>query len=119
MVGLGDLPAQYRPAESPEYLAVPCSPPAATDVVRGEAEVDFNSLISEFEDHLILQALAVSGGNKKEAARLLNLKRTTLLEKIKKKHLEESDDTLSGRSSWKKPGKSNLMNWMTASAADV
>ena len=28
-----------------------------------------------------------AGGNKKEAARLLNLKRTTLIEKIKKKNL--------------------------------
>jgi len=29
-----------------------------------------------------------TSGNKKEAARLLNLKRTTLLEKIKKKSIE-------------------------------
>ncbi len=50
--------------------------------------LDFNSLISDFEDKLILQALNRTGGNKKEAARLLNLKRTTLIEKIKKKNLE-------------------------------
>ena len=31
--------------------------------------------------------MKISSGNKKEAARLLNLKRTTLLEKIKKKEL--------------------------------
>jgi DNA-binding NtrC family response regulator len=30
-----------------------------------------------------------TGGNKKEAARLLNLKRTTLIEKIKKKSGED------------------------------
>ena len=30
-----------------------------------------------------------TGGNKKEAAQLLNLKRTTLLEKIKKKQLDK------------------------------
>jgi len=33
--------------------------------------LDFNRLISEFEDRLILQALSQSGGNKKEAARML------------------------------------------------
>jgi DNA-binding NtrC family response regulator len=50
-------------------------------------QIDFNRLINDFETQLILQALKVSGGNKKEAARLLKLKRTTLLEKIKKKEL--------------------------------
>jgi DNA-binding NtrC family response regulator len=49
---------------------------------------DFNTLVSDFEDRLILRALTKTGGNKKEAARLLNLKRTTLIEKIKKKQLE-------------------------------
>lgn len=52
-----------------------------------EDGLDFNGLISEFEDRLILQALSRTGGNKKEAARMLNLKRTTLIEKIKKKNL--------------------------------
>ncbi len=53
----------------------------------GDNGIDFNSLISDFEDRLILEAISRSGGNKKEAARLLNLKRTTLIEKIKKKNL--------------------------------
>lgn len=50
--------------------------------------VDFNALIDEYENRLILQALEASGGNKKDAALLLGLNRTTLLEKIKKKQLE-------------------------------
>lgn len=50
--------------------------------------VDFNELINEYETRLIVQALRLAEGNKKEAARLLNLKRTTLLEKIKKKDIE-------------------------------
>ena len=49
--------------------------------------VDFNVLVNDFETQLIVQALKLTQGNKKEAARLLNLKRTTLLEKIKKKEL--------------------------------
>lgn len=51
-------------------------------------QVDFNELINEFETKLIIQALKQTEGNKKEAAKLLNLKRTTLLEKIKKKAIE-------------------------------
>jgi DNA-binding NtrC family response regulator len=50
--------------------------------------VDFKALVNDFETQLILQALEVTKGNKKEAARILNLKRTTLLEKIKKKNLQ-------------------------------
>ncbi len=53
-----------------------------------EGPVDFNDLINEFETELILTAMRFTSGNKKEAARLLCLKRTTLLEKIKKKGLE-------------------------------
>ena len=50
--------------------------------------VDFNALIEGFETRLINLALARTGGNKKAAARLLHLNRTTLVEKIKKKGLE-------------------------------
>ncbi|NTV14015.1 MAG: sigma-54-dependent Fis family transcriptional regulator [Desulfobulbaceae bacterium] len=114
-----DLPTQYIPEVSKECLSAPCVPLDSPEVIKAEAEVDFNSLISEFEDHLILQALAMSGGNKKEAARMLNLKRTTLLEKIKKKNLEEFDGTQSGRSCWKKSSRNDLMTWMTAAGADV
>lgn len=52
-----------------------------------EGQVDFRELINSFETELILQAMKLAEGNKKEAARLLNLKRTTLLEKMKKKSL--------------------------------
>lgn len=52
-----------------------------------EEGICINSAVDEFENRLIMQALARTGGNKKEAALLLNLKRTTLIEKLKKKNL--------------------------------
>lgn len=54
--------------------------------------IDFNSLIEEFENQLIMQALDRTKGNKKAAAELLNLNRTTLVEKIKKKGLLNSPE---------------------------
>ncbi len=57
------------------------------DLTLPENGLCLNSAVSEFEDRLIMQALEKSAGNKKEAAILLNLKRTTLLEKLKKKNL--------------------------------
>ena len=52
-----------------------------------EDGIDFNSYISKIEDNLIESALKRTNGNKKAAAELLKLNRTTLVEKIKKKNL--------------------------------
>ena len=46
--------------------------------------VNFNTEVSFLERELILQSLKKSGGNKKQAAKLLNLTRTTLIEKLKR-----------------------------------
>jgi len=107
MVGYNDLPDKYRngppPATSPEHTNPPqtlddvsrpeqlllfsSTPPQAASEIWPESGIDFNTLVNDFETQLIVQALKLTQGNKKEAARLLNLKRTTLLEKIKKKEL--------------------------------
>lgn len=46
--------------------------------------IDLNMAVQEFEKKLIEQALAVSKGVKSQAASLLHIKRTTLIEKIKR-----------------------------------
>jgi transcriptional regulator with GAF, ATPase, and Fis domain len=102
-ITMKELPEKYRclPAAAEVVAAVaaeeesetaPGRAPMETVVAEAplqwsETGLDFNVLISEFEDRLIMEALGRAGGNKKEAARLLNLKRTTLIEKIKKKSL--------------------------------
>ncbi len=51
----------------------------------GESEsLDLRSAVESLERHLINQALDVSGGNRTEAAALLGLNRTTLVEKLRK-----------------------------------
>ncbi len=52
--------------------------------------INFQSVVSGMERELIIQSLKKSGGNKKLAAKLLNLKRTTLIEKIKRIGLERA-----------------------------
>jgi len=74
-----------------ESLPEPEKNGATTMPSTGEWEtgqVDFKELINDYEAQLIIQAMKMTHGNKKEAAQLLNLKRTTLLEKIKKKNLQ-------------------------------
>jgi len=60
-----------------------------------ESGLDFNALVDGFENTLILKALEKTAGNKKAAARLLKLNRTTLVEKIKKKGLESKIEVIS------------------------
>jgi len=46
--------------------------------------INFNQAVEDFEKGLICQALERSGGVKNKAARMLNLNRTTLVEKLKR-----------------------------------
>ena len=46
--------------------------------------IDFHQLVSQFEKALILEGLNKAQGRRSRAAALLNMKRTTLLEKLKK-----------------------------------
>ncbi len=52
--------------------------------------LSFSDIVNRFEADLILQALEQTGWNKQQAAQLLGINRTTLLEKIKRKGLEKS-----------------------------
>ena len=59
--------------------------------------IDFNALVDSFETRLITMAMEKTHGNKKAAAKLLRLNRTTLVEKIKKKGIEsEIECTVEG-----------------------
>ena len=53
-----------------------------------ENGIDFNNAIASYENQLILNALNKTGWNRNQAALLLRLNRTTLVEKIKKKGLK-------------------------------
>jgi len=100
VVRVQDLPPQIVP--DPELLhtheeeeeALSAAVQDLPDMPDMEEETDFNTRVSEFEDRLILQALIATNGNKKQAAEKLNLKRTTLLEKIKKKQLDKVFNSL-------------------------
>ena len=88
-----DLPDKFHSANGAPLPVEPSTDMLAIsdqETVWQNGSVDFNSLTDDFERRLILKALALSNGNKKKAAKLLNLKRTTLLEKIKKKDINFS-----------------------------
>jgi len=55
-----------------------------------EEGINFQNVVTDMERELILQSLRKTNGNKKLAAKMLHLKRTTLIEKIKRIGLGEN-----------------------------
>jgi len=53
--------------------------------------LNFNDMVEQFEKNLLLKALKKTGGVKNRAAKLLNLNRTTLVEKLKRYGLAERE----------------------------
>jgi DNA-binding NtrC family response regulator len=51
--------------------------------------IDFNNMVSQFEKNLLIQALCKASGVKNRAAKLLNLNRTTLVEKLKRFKIQD------------------------------
>ncbi|MCX7978021.1 MAG: sigma-54 dependent transcriptional regulator [Bdellovibrionaceae bacterium] len=78
-VTIEDIPARFRNGQ--------IKPSDTTNVEIPEEGLDFNSVVDAFENALILKALEKTGWNRNQAAALLRLNRTTLVEKIKKKGL--------------------------------
>jgi len=123
-VGIGDLPARYRPAD----WTAPMIPPARTaevpqllaNVAGDEPEtdedevlpsgvwnlsdesptrlpengVDLRAHLTHIERTLISQALERSGGTVAHAARLLSLRRTTLVEKLRKLGMASAQESI-------------------------
>jgi len=82
-VEMNDLPQKYRSSVA-SY--------AETGTVQiPDAGLDFNSAVDQFENALIMKALEKTGWNKNQAAILLRLNRTTLVEKMKKKGIKSND----------------------------
>ena len=70
-----DLPAEIQNRDSLNFVPL---------IEIPEGGINFQDVVTDMERELILQGLRKTNGNKKLAAKLLNLKRTTLIEKIKR-----------------------------------
>jgi transcriptional regulator with PAS, ATPase and Fis domain len=75
---------QIDVADLPPELVTPDPMPMPSAVSLPEGGIDLDAYIAGIERELILRSLERTGGNKGAAAKLLNLKRTTLVEKLKR-----------------------------------
>jgi len=74
-IDVEDLPTEVQQAQETA---------ASSSVTLPEEGMDLDAFVASIERELIERSLERTGGNKGQAARLLNLKRTTLVEKLKR-----------------------------------
>ncbi len=78
VINVSDLPEKFAPVRAKAVL---------NTVFIPEEGIDLEAHVNQFENKLILQALEKAGGVKSKAAQFLQMNRTTLVEKMKKKGL--------------------------------
>ena len=83
------LPVQYQPVAQ-STAALDMSESVAMPVFDGT--IDLKQYLLDIEKHIIQRALAHSQGVVSQAARLLRLNRTTLIEKMRKLHIRGEDE---------------------------
>jgi two-component system response regulator AtoC len=74
-VDVGDLPPEVQAAHEP---------PITSSIQFPEDGIDLDRFVASIERELIDRSLQRTGGNKGRAAKLLNMKRTTLVERLKR-----------------------------------
>jgi DNA-binding NtrC family response regulator len=80
-----EIGPQTLPADVRERAASMLMPTVAIP----DEGINFTSVVSQLERELILRCLEKTGGNKRQAARLLHLSRTTFIDKLQRLNLEE------------------------------
>jgi two-component system response regulator AtoC len=73
----------------PPDIGAAASTPTLNPVAIPDEGIHFTSVVSQLERDLILRCLEKTGGNKRQAARLLNLSRTTFIDKLQRLSLEQ------------------------------
>jgi transcriptional regulator with PAS, ATPase and Fis domain len=84
MVALTGTRTAIMPTDLPPEIQNPEGSGSSRVFEIPEEGINFTNIVVDMERELILQGLRKANGNKKLAAKLLNLKRTTLIEKIKR-----------------------------------
>jgi DNA-binding NtrC family response regulator len=76
----------------PEDVSAPASSLLLPTVSIPDEGINFTQVVSQLERELILRCLEKTGGNKRQAARLLQLSRTTLIDKLNRLNVAAVED---------------------------
>ena len=83
-VAMSGVEREILPAMLPEDIRLPEQSGMLSPVTIPDGGINFVSVVSQLERELILKCLEKTGGNKRQAAKLLNLSRTTLIDKLQR-----------------------------------
>ena len=78
-----------RPDRLPDDIRAGAQGVLVNPVSIPDEGIHFTSVVSQLERDLILCCLEKTNGNKRQAARLLNLSRTTFIDKLNRLSLEQ------------------------------
>jgi two-component system response regulator AtoC len=81
-VAMSGAGREVLPSMLPEDIRIPGQASMLTPVTIPDEGLDFTSVMTQLERELLRRGLEKTGGNKRQAARLLNLSRTTLIDKL-------------------------------------
>jgi len=79
----------------PEDISAPASSLLLPTVAIPDEGINFTQVVSQLERELIVRCLEKTGGNKRQAARLLQLSRTTLIDKLNRLNVATPPDDIS------------------------
>jgi two-component system response regulator PilR (NtrC family) len=80
---------EIGPEALPDEIRRPTETGFNAAIAIPDEGIDFSSIVSKLERDLIMRCLEKTGGNKRQAARLLNLSRTTFIDKLQRLNVEE------------------------------
>jgi DNA-binding NtrC family response regulator len=83
-VAMSGADLHITPSMLPDEIRQPDAASIVPAVSIPDEGINFVSVVSQLERELILRSLERTGGNKRRAARLLNLSRTTLIDKLER-----------------------------------
>jgi DNA-binding NtrC family response regulator len=81
--------SEIGPEALPDEIRKPTETGFNAAIAIPDEGIDFSSIVSKLERDLIMRCLEKTGGNKRQAARLLNLSRTTFIDKLQRLNVEE------------------------------
>ena len=88
-VAMSGAEKEVTPRTLPEDVAQPAASMLLPSMNIPDEGINFTSVVSQIERELILRCLEKTGGNKRQAARLLQLSRTTLIDKLNRLNLAD------------------------------
>jgi DNA-binding NtrC family response regulator len=83
-VAMSGRSMEITPELLPEDVRNPGTPGMLGPIVIPDEGLNFSDVMAQLERELILRSLEKTGGNKRQAARLLHMSRTTLIDKLQR-----------------------------------